>query len=182
MDSPLRPADRLTWANLAPGTEIEIVKLAPGGDEVTRYPGIIRAAPQNSEEWIVAEASWTRASLHVGELLFATGDRLLEYFSPSHPYDAFAVFSPAGELRGWYANVTWPSWMDLDGHQPVLYWHDLYVDLIALPDGSYTVMDEDELAAADVSPALRAMIEAARDELVQCFDTGQPPFTERDPL
>jgi hypothetical protein len=178
VDSPLRPADRLTWANLAPGTEIEIVKLAPGGQEVTRYPGIIRAAPHNSEEWIVAEAWWTRASLNVGELLFATGDRLLEYFSPSHPYDAFAVFSPADELRGWYANVTWPSWMDLDGHQPVLYWHDLYVDLIALPDGAHTVLDEDELAAAPIAADIRAMVQTERDELIRRFKNRELPFID----
>ena len=40
---------------------------------------------------------------------FLPGDRLREWFSPRFPFNAFAVCSPTGQLRGWYANVTYPG-------------------------------------------------------------------------
>lgn len=174
MRSPLQPGNRSTRFDLDPGTIVDIVKLAPDGQEVTRYPGRVISCPYR--EWMALEANWTRQSLEIAGLVFATGDRLIECFSAQHPFDAFAVESPDGKLRGWYANVTWPSWIEA-GNPPNLYWHDLYVDLIALPDGQVTILDEDELEDAAVENALKAMIAAARDELLARFERREMPFS-----
>ncbi len=174
MRSPLQPGDCVTWFDLRPGTPVDIVKLAPDGHEVTRYPGRTILCPDT--EWVALEADWTRQLLEIAGLSFVTGDRLIECFSDQHPFDAFAVLSPEGDLRGWYANVTWPSWIE-EGSPSVLYWHDLYIDVIALPDGQFTILDEDELADAAVGDELRAMIEAARDELVARFERREMPFS-----
>ncbi len=177
MHSPLRPDDRPVWAELAPGTKIEVVKLDPGGDEVTRYPGVVLPSPK-AGEWLAVEARWIRPEIALDGLRFVPGDTLREYFSSTHPFDAFAIYSPENTLRGWYANVTWPSWIDL-ADTPVLYWHDLYVDLIALPSGEVVVRDEDELEASDIDLEIRNMILAARDELLRRFTTREIPFHDR---
>ena len=70
---------------------------------------------------------------------------------------AFAVFSPQDHFKGWYANVAHPALLDATIDPPVLFWHDLYLDLVGLPDGSFTVRDDDELLAsglADANPEL----------------------------
>ncbi|MGD9712911.1 MAG: DUF402 domain-containing protein [Thermomicrobiales bacterium] len=173
MPSPLQPVCENAWADIPFDTEIDIAKLAPDGREVTRYPGRVIASPD--PVWLVAEAMWTRPEMEIEGLRFVRGDRLIESFSHQFPFNAFCVIDPNAAVRGWYANVTWPSWIDLEG-KPVLYWHDLYIDLIGRPSGDFTIMDEDELADASVDPVVRAMIDEARDELVRRFRLREMPF------
>ncbi len=64
---------------------------------------------------------------------------------------------------------------------PVLIWHDLFVDLVGLPDGSFTVRDDDELLAsglADADQDLHARILGARSELIRRFERRLPPFAD----
>jgi hypothetical protein len=168
------------WPTLPAGTELRIVKLAPEGHEVTSYPGhvidIEAPAP-----WIAARAEWVIRQIELDGLRFVPGDRLHELFSPDDYFNIFSIWSPEGELRGWYANVTHPTTIDTSTQPATLYWHDLYIDVIALPDGSVVVRDEDELAAsglAERDPALHAAILQARDELLRRFDERSFPFHE----
>jgi predicted RNA-binding protein associated with RNAse of E/G family len=172
----------VTWPDLPPGTRLEIVKLAPEGDEVARYPAevIEASAPP---PWVAVRATWVSRRHDLDGLLFVPGDTLHEFFSPAHPYNLFSVFAPDGRLRGWYANVTYPSCLDRTTAPPTLYWHDLYLDVVALPDGTTVVRDEDELAASGLAasdPALHAVILAARDELLARRRDGAFPFHEVD--
>jgi predicted RNA-binding protein associated with RNAse of E/G family len=82
-------------------------------------------------------------------------------------------------FKGWYANVTYPARLADGDERPCLIWRDLYVDLIGLPDGSFSLRDEDELAASGLSsrdPVLYRAIEAAGLELVRRFQNRVPPF------
>jgi predicted RNA-binding protein associated with RNAse of E/G family len=84
-------------------------------------------------------------------------------------------------LRGWYANVTYPALLDPTTDPPTLTWHDLYLDVVALPDGTTVVRDEDELAdsgVATTAPDLHALILAARDELLARRHDHTFPFHE----
>jgi hypothetical protein len=72
--------------------------------------------------------------------------------------------------------------MDAKTDPATLYWHDLYVDLIGLPDGSYTIRDEDELEESGIKeadPELYSLILAARDELIRLFQVREYPFHDR---
>jgi hypothetical protein len=106
----------------------------------------------------------------------------LEWFSPELPFNAFAILSPAGELRGWYANVTKPAYLlpaEADSGRPVLVWHDLYVDLVGLPNGEYTIRDLEELHASSLArddPRLFDSVIEAGEELRRRFTNEQPPF------
>lgn len=166
------------WPVLPPGAELTIVKWDPSGTEKARYPGtVIAAAPP----WVAVRTTWTLPEVAMDGLRFVPGDTLHEFFSPAAPFNVFAIFAPDGSLRGWYANVTYPAHLELAPAKPTLIWQDLYLDLVALPDGTATVEDEDELAASGLAlrdGALHAEILRVRDELCQRFATRAFPFHE----
>lgn len=166
------------WPALQPGSALTVVKLAPDGSEVTRYPGrvIDSGAPP---PWLAVEARWVNRRVDLDGLSFVPGDTLHEFFSPVDRFNVFAVFSPAGELRGWYANVTHPSTLDPTTDPPTLVWHDLFLDVVALPNGPVTIRDEDELAEANLAardPALYATILRARDDVLRRLRSHMFPF------
>ena len=168
------------WSAVKVGTELEIVKLAPNGSVAARYPGVVIEIDP-SPSWITVRAKWVLRDSEVDGLRLVPGDELHEFFSPEHPFNVFSIFTPEGVLRGWYANVTHPSWIDFETSPPTLYWHDLYVDLIGLPDGRWAVWDEDELEASGLEtsdPALHATILKTRDELVALASARAFPFHE----
>ena len=167
------------WSSLIPGTALTVVKLAPDGSEAARYHGEV--AGHREDSWLLIQATWTNRTIELEGLSFCPGDQLLEWFSSSDPFNAFAVFSPQDNFKGWYANVAHPARLDATGNPPVLFWHDLYLDLIGLPDGSFTLRDEDELLAsglADADPELHARILEARRELIRRFQGRLPPFAD----
>lgn len=155
------------WPAAPVGARLECVKLDPAGAVVTRYPGVV-VETGASPPWIVVEARWTLREIVVDRLRFVPGDTLHEFYSPVHPFNVFRIQAPDGEVRGWYANVTYPTVMEAGEEGLVLYWRDLYLDLIQYPDGSFIIRDEDELAESglvDSDPVLHAAIVSARDEL-----------------
>lgn len=168
------------WAEPEPGTTLNIVKLAPDGHEVTRYTGEV-LTPTGPAGWLTARAIWTYREVTVGNVLFAPGDQLDEYFSGSEWFNAFHVIAPTGESRGWYANVTFPSWIEPGPTGPTLYWHDLYVDVVIAMDGTIAVLDEDELAEsglADQNPELHKKILLTRDLILQKIMEQSFPFDQ----
>ncbi|MCC6314748.1 MAG: DUF402 domain-containing protein [Thermomicrobiales bacterium] len=145
---------------------------------MTEYPGSIvpEAAPP---PWLCVQATWTRAPVTLDGLSFVPGDTLLEYFSPTEWFNVFAVHAPDGSLRGWYANVVYPTDFDPTTDPPTLGWRDLYLDVIALPDGRRALRDEDELRDAGIArrdPELYERILTGRAAILQRLDAGAFPF------
>jgi hypothetical protein len=169
------------WPDLAIGDAVTCIKIDPQGELVTSYPTVVVEAGAESP-WIAVRARWKNKLVDQSGLLFHTGDTLHEFFSPEHHFNLFSVISPEGVLRGWYANVTYPTVVERAGDEVRLFWHDLYLDVVALPDGGVFVLDEDELAEAGVEtsdPELYAQIIAAKNELVRRADARIFPFHER---
>lgn len=175
------PSESTPWPVLAADRELRVVKWSPAGEPVTSYQGwVIDAGSPN--DWIAVRADWTTRLVEMNGLRFVPGDRLHEFFSPAHPFNVLSVWSPEGALRGWYANVTHPAMLDATTEPPTLIWHDLFIDLIGLPDGAMAIRDEDELAAsglADSDPALYRAVLESRDRLVALFAQRAFPFHER---
>ena len=170
---PLDPAfgPTVPQPQLSPGTPLEIVKLDPDGAHVVTYPGVVLPNPGHPD-WLVTEARWTNRTADLDGLVFHTGDRLIESFSTTHPYNCFAVLNPVtNALRGWYANVTYPVRIEPLGDRARVTWHDLYLDVIGTPDGYLSLRDEDELDASGLAlrdPALhRAIVTAAHHVMAQ---------------
>jgi protein associated with RNAse G/E len=150
-----------------------VVKLRPDGTPATRYQAVELGSPPG---WIATEARWTFKTVDISYFTFEPGDRLEEFFSLDRWYNLFAVFRPTGELVGGYCNVTYPTILTGDE----LHWHDLWVDVIVMPDGQVFVLDEDELEEAGLAatdPPLYATIMAARDELLAMQRENAYPFS-----
>jgi hypothetical protein len=172
---------RESWPELPIGTAVTCIKIDPQGEFVTSYPTQVVEAGA-PEPWIAVRARWKNKLVQQGPVTFMPGDTLHEFFSPAHPFNLFSVHSPEGELRGWYANVTYPTVVERVGDEIRLFWHDLYLDVVAVPSGDLEVLDEDELAESAVqttNPELYAQILAARDELVRRANAREFPFHEQ---
>lgn len=173
--------DRDRWLGLRTGEEITVIKRDPQGGEAARYPAVVLGR-ESEDDWIAVRAVWTYKRIEIDGLVFEPGDELIEWFSPYLPFNAFAVLSHAGKLRGWYANVTYPAFLETDQpNEPAvkLVWHDLYLDLVGLPDGTFVVRDEDELeesGMASLDPDLHGEIVAALAELSRRFTSRRLPF------
>ena len=164
--------------NPTPGRHVSVVKLNPAGQEIARYPAIVRPEPCPAL-WFSVEASWTMKRVEVCGLVFAPGDTLIEYFSPDHWFNAFRVLSPDGIERGIYGNVTYPVSIAPLNDDVVVTWHDLYLDVIRLDDGTVLLCDEDELAdsgLATSAPELHARIRATGDEMMALARAAIFPF------
>jgi predicted RNA-binding protein associated with RNAse of E/G family len=75
-------------------------------------------------------------------------------------------------MRGWYGNVTYPACFDKVEGEQVLVWHDLYLDVVILPDGSMHLLDDDELEESGISgqdPEFAAAIVQARLDLIEAI-------------
>jgi hypothetical protein len=156
------------FARILVGETVTVVKRDPDGTEATRYPAV-RVATDAPSPWIELVAEWTVPNVEVAGLRFVPGDTVREFFSAEYPYNAFAVVSPDGELRGWYGNVTYPAFFDKVEGEQVLVWHDLYLDVVILADGTMHLMDDDELEESGIpaqDPAFAAAIVQARLDLI----------------
>lgn len=167
------------WDELRPGLEILIEKGFPEPNrEPVHYNGTVMERSVSSP-WIEIRSVWTLDSADVSGLLFERGGELREFFSPRHPFNVFAVYDVAGAFRGWYGNVTWPARAYRDDHRLVLLWPDLILDLVLLPDGTLTLLDDDELKESglgDTSPWLVEQMVVARDELLRLLQNGFFPI------
>jgi predicted RNA-binding protein associated with RNAse of E/G family len=170
------------WPELTPGTALTIVKLDPDGHEVARYPGVVIDAGAHSP-WVAVQATWVSREHDLDGLRFIAGDVLHEFFSPNYRFNVLAVFSPDGQLRGWYANVTYPARLNATTDPKTLFWHDLYIDVVALPGGRIVVRDEDELEESGLRETDRELYEAirsTRDEILALARRRAFPFHEAD--
>ena len=164
--------------NLAPGKNVVVVKLNPAGSEVARYPAMVRteACPAS---WFSVEARWEMKRVDASGLIFEPGDTLVEYFSSDHWFNAFRVISPTGNVRGIYGNVTYPTTISTVGDEVVLTWHDLYLDVLRLANGSVLLCDEDELAESGLErtdAGLHARIVSTAAEMMALARAGTFPF------
>jgi hypothetical protein len=169
--------DAVTFlASLTSGAAMVVAKQEPGGEEVTRYPATV-VATDAPVPWVELEARWTIHEIDVSGLIFSPGDTLREFFSPVHPYNAFAVYAPDDSLRGWYGNVTYPAFVTWEDGEPVLVWRDLYLDAVILVTGETFLLDDDELAASGLpaaSPDFAAAIVQAREDLLAAIPAFHP--------
>lgn len=159
---------------LQPGTEVEIVKLRPDGSHAASYQGTLVTSPEN---WLVARATWTFRRMHLGYMIFEPGDYLLEYFATHEPFNAFALFSPESEFKGWYCNITHPTVV----RDSTIVWHDLYLDVVQRSDRKILVLDEDELEDSDLArqdPDLHRMITSTCETVVSMMRNRDYPFSE----
>lgn len=166
------------WPLLTPHSEILVEKRNELGKDGPVYPATVVESPIPAP-WIEVRATWTLGNIDVSGLRFEIGDELREFFSPRHPFNAFAVYSPEGAFRGWYGNVTRPARCEQRNGGVLVAWPDLVLDLVMLPDGTTLDRDDDELASSglpDREPDLTTQIIEAREELRRLLQSGFFPL------
>jgi protein associated with RNAse G/E len=165
-----------TELSVSPGEELRIVKLRPDGSEAASYPGtLVRELPG----WVVARATWTFRRMEFDYMTFEPGDYLYEYFAKQQFFNAFVLYSPQDQFKGWYCNITYPTRLTDDS----IYWHDLYLDVVQKASGEILVLDEDELEDSCLErtdPSLHSKIINARDTVVEKMRNGAYPFSDFD--
>ena len=156
--------------------DIQITKVDHNGTPKITYPGEL---VYQDAETIAARCDWTQPySLDLGLFALAPGDVFIEYYYTSDWFNVFAIYDRIGRLKGWYCNITHPVEITDAG----LRWHDLALDLLALPTGQAEVLDRDEFEALHPTPYERQEAEAALAKLQRWLTAGSGPFWQRQGL
>ena len=149
---------------------ITVIKRNPAGAEVMRYQGVVlRCEPYT----ITLEAEFNRADMPFMDTMLRLGDRFVETYFTERWYNIFEIHDPQdGRLKGWYCNIARPARMEAED---VISYVDLALDLWVAPDGTQTVLDEDEFAALDLDAETKSKAQAALVELQRLFSSKQQP-------
>jgi len=127
---------------------------------------------------VVVHARWERAAMDLGYVVFAPGDHFFEHYYTERWYNIFEVRSAAGDLKGWYCNITRPAVFGAE----VLTSEDLELDLFVAPDRQHLLqLDLEEFAALALEvtepEAYKAALQALH-ELEEMARTGMSPFNK----
>ncbi len=152
---------------------ITVHLLKPGKGTTLTYQGeLLLSEPGH----LLIHARWERATLDLGYVVFEPGDHFYEHYYPGRWFNIFEVRSTAGDLKGWYCNVTRPAQVTGD----VITSEDLDLDLFVAPDRRHLLrLDLEEFEARGLEtldPAAHRAALAALDDLEQMAHSGEPPF------
>ncbi|USG66662.1 DUF402 domain-containing protein [Brevibacillus ruminantium] len=88
------------------------------------------------------------AYMPVGEKRLCVGDQdycYLQFFPSGCGYAVTKMLNERGETIQWYIDICKEHGKDQEGH---LYYDDLYLDIVVLPNGEVYLLDQDELDEA----------------------------------
>lgn len=170
------PGTLSLWSELKPGSQVIIEKVPWESDrEPYRYPAQV-VVTDADEPWVETEAVWTLDTKDVAGLLCEPGNIFREFYSPRHPFNCFAMYTPDDEFVGWYGNVTKPTRCFRDGNQLIVSWQDLIIDLVMTrEDKEPRALDDDELVGSgwlESRPELTQQMIAAREMLSKMLREG----------
>jgi len=128
---------------------------------------------QRGDDWVCLEAFFGHDDVDIGVVIFRKGDRMLEWFYADRYYNIFQIEDVNDKrLKGWYCNITRPAEITADSVAA----DDLALDVFIAPDGTITVLDENEFAALDLSDDEQAQAMAAVAALKARVMRRDPPF------
>lgn len=142
---------------------MKIIKKNHVGEIVWQYDGKVLTRDRNS---ITIEAFFNRDDLPFQEIVLRRNDRFVEIFYSDKWFNVFEIYDrDDGKLKGWYCNITKPTQIRDD---EVIY-EDLILDLWVTPNGTQTILDEDELEELNVDAELKKKIYESLAELQDYF-------------
>jgi predicted RNA-binding protein associated with RNAse of E/G family len=152
---------------------IQVHLVKPRKQKTVIYEGVIVVEEPG---YLLVHARWERGALDLGYMVFAPGDHFFEHYYTERWYNIFEVQSAAGDLKGWYCNITRPALFEGN----VLTSEDLELDLFVAPDRRHVLrldLEEFEALALDVTePEVHDAALRALHELEEMARTGAPPF------
>jgi hypothetical protein len=102
------------------------------------------------------------ARYQVGDLALPPGTVTLGHFWQGRAYNVYHWLTPSGATLAHYFNLAAETAIE----DATIRWLDLALDVLVLPAAPARVLDEDELPA-DLEPATRQRVEAARREVLE---------------
>jgi len=149
----------------------------PDGTVKIEYSGTLR---KRTDEHLSIDTGWSREPLDLGYVIFEPDDVWVETFYFDRWFNIFRIADREGNLKGFYANVTYPP----DISDGLIKWQDLAIDIWIRPDGSHIILDEDEFEEMHPAPEIRRMADIAVKEVLRMLDGRDGPFLEipSDPI
>lgn len=145
---------------------LTVIKLNTKHEETWRYNGRVLERDEHS---VLIEARFNRSDFPFHGILLRENDRFVERYYADRWYNIFAIHDKDDDrLKGWYCNVTQPA----EFTPGRIAYVDLALDLLAYPDGSCLVLDEDEFEDLQLDQATRGKARQALDQLVELAKTG----------
>ena len=159
----------MPYAQPSVGTSLTVRKIKPGivSETFSYQATVVEVADQR----IVVTAAFGLDRWEKDGVEIVRGDVFTEHYYSERWFNILHIASPEGRPRGWYCNVAMPAEWNDEGISFV----DLYLDLFVHPDGRYAVLDEDELAAANLLDDIVARAYGALKELIQLAESGALP-------
>ena len=143
---------------------ITVIKRNPDGQEVLRYTSVVLHQEPDS---ITLEASFSHPDVQVANTTLRRGDRLVETYYTDRWYNILEIYDRENDrLKGWYCNIAKPAVMEAGNGISFV---DMALDLWVSPNGTQTVLDEDEFAALDLNAETRSKARLALAELQALF-------------
>lgn len=140
------------------------------GEVVFQYDGEVLRREENA---IVLEAFFGRDDMAFMNVTLKRGDRFVETFYTDRWYNIFEIFDrDDGSFKGWYCNIGKPAVVE-DG---VVSYIDLALDLWVTPDGTQTVLDEDEFHELNLEDDLKQYTYTSLRELQEVMKIKNPPL------
>jgi predicted RNA-binding protein associated with RNAse of E/G family len=149
--------------------DITVLKRNLAGEVTWQYGGRVLNRKTN---YVVLEAFFDRDDTPVADVIFKRGDRFVETFYTDRWYNVFQIFDrDDGKFKGWYCNVGYPTVLEKD----TISYVDLALDLWVAPDGTQTVLDENEFLELPMDVMTRAQAVSALEELKRRCANEKPP-------
>jgi protein associated with RNAse G/E len=153
--------------------EISVRVLKYDGSSYRRWSGKVS---RRAKSLIELEAAFSMDAYHplLGQI--ARGTRLIEYYWLDRWYNVLRFLNDDASTRHFYCNITTPPQL-ADG---VLTYIDLDIDILALPDLSYQVLDLDEFEVNaeryGYLTEVRIKAHEAVEELISLIEARDFPF------
>jgi uncharacterized protein len=148
---------------------IRVLKYNPDGEVAWEYEGRVLRREPNA---ITLEALFNRPDTPFMGVVLKRGDRFVESFYSDRWYNVFEIFDrDDGGFKGWYCNVGKPAIFNKD----IVSYIDLALDLWVAPDGTQTVLDQDEFEQLQLDSDTKKEALAALGQLRTEFRKKSPP-------
>jgi len=149
---------------------ITVIKRNTAGEETWRYSGQVL---KHFGHGLILEALFNVETYPLVGTSLKRGDRFVEFFYTDRWYNIFEIHDREDDtLKGWYCNVGHPALFEAEDRLSFI---DLALDLWVAPDGTQTVLDEDEFERLHLDAETRGKALEALDQLKTRFSTDGPP-------
>jgi hypothetical protein len=150
-------------------TSVVVLKRGLDGEVTWQYEGHVLEREANC---VMLEAFFNRDDMPFMNVVLKRGDRFVERFFSDRWYNIFEIYDRDDEaFKGWYCNVGYPAVLGKD----TVSYIDLALDLWVSPDGTQTVLDEEEFLELTIDVMTRAQAISALEELKRKFANEKPP-------